>query len=414
MFDLHQPLFYINPMVPEDNNFYSWVADHSADDTSKLRLKYAGRQADIDYADAILQIDCRRKYARKLSATLVRTDRFYFPDSLSGEQSTSDLLAVFHASLVSDAGVVADLTAGLGIDCMHLASKAREVIAVERQEKLAEALRHNAAALGIDNIKVVCDDCRDYISTVADGSFSHVFIDPARRDDQGRRVYALSQCTPDIVAMLPELRRVAATVIIKMSPMLDISAVLAELPGTSTIISLGTTTECKELIAVITSVAESSPTVEAVTIRNDGSESRFAFTRAEEADAPTPVYATPATGDYIYDPWPALMKAGAPKLICSRYGLRKPAPNTMVFFSGELHDDFPGTVYQVAEVITYESKNIKRLKKTYPLISVATRNFDISADALRAKLGVKEGGDLRLLAISDDHHRKFMLILRRI
>ena len=73
-----------------------------------------------------------------------------------------------------------------------------------------------------------------------------------------------------------------------------------------------------------------------------------------------------------------------------------------------------GTVYQVAEVITYESKNIKRLKKTYPLISVATRNFDISADALRAKLGVKEGGDLRLLAISDDHHSKFMLILRHV
>lgn len=401
-------------MVPEDNNFYDWVAAHSADDTSKLRFKYAGKTGDIDYTDAILQIDCRRKYARKLSATLVRTDRFYFPDSLSGEQSTSDLLAVFHASLVSDADIVADMTAGLGIDCMHIASRAREVIAVERQEKLADALRHNADALGIGNIAVICADCRDYLKTVTDGSFSHVFIDPARRDDSGRRVYALSQCSPDVVAMLPDLRRVASTIIVKMSPMLDISAVLSELPGTSRIISLGTATECKELIVVITSEAESCQSVEAVTIRNDGCESRFLFTRREETDAPVPVYGTPSVGDYVYEPWPALMKAGVPKLICSRYGLRKPAPNTMVFFSDEKRDDFPGTAYEVVELITYESKNIKRLKKTYPVISVATRNFDISADALRSKLGIKEGGDLRLLGISDDHHRKFMLILRRV
>lgn len=401
-------------MVPEDNNFYDWVAAHSADDTSKLRFKYAGKTGDIDYTDAILQIDCRRKYARKLSATLAAAKQFYFPDTLSGEQSTSDLLASFHASLVSDADIVADMTAGLGIDCMHIASRAREVIAVERQEKLADALRHNADALGIGNIAVICADCRDYLKTVTDGSFSHVFIDPARRDDSGRRVYALSQCSPDVVAMLPDLRRVASTIIVKMSPMLDISAVLSELPGTSRIISLGTATECKELIAVITSDASSCPVVEAVTIRNDGSESRFAFTRPEEAEAPAPVYAMPAAGEYVYDPWPALMKAGAPKLICSRYGLRKPAPNTMVFFSDEKRDDFPGTAYEVVELITYESKNIKRLKKTYPVISVATRNFDISADALRSKLGIKEGGDLRLLGISDDHHRKFMLILRRV
>lgn len=407
-------LCFISSMVPEDNNFYDWVAAHSADDTSKLRFKYAGKTGDIDYTDAILQIDCRRKYARKLSATLAAAKQFYFPDTLSGEQSTSDLLTSFHASLVSDADIVADMTAGLGIDCMHIASRAREVIAVERQEKLAEALRHNAATLGISNITVICDDCHEYLKTVADNSFSHVFIDPARRDDSGRRVYALSQCSPDVVAMLPDLRRVASTVIVKMSPMLDISAVLSELPGTSKIISLGTATECKELIAVMAPHTESYPSIEAVTILNDGSENCFTFSRPEETDAPVPVYGTPSVGDYVYEPWPALMKAGVPKLICSRYSLRKPAPNTMVFFSDEKCDDFPGTAYEVAEVITYESKNIKRLKKTYPVISVATRNFDISADALRSKLGVKEGGDLRLLGISDDHHRKYMLILRRV
>ncbi len=401
-------------MATDDNRFYDWVDAHSADDTSKLRFKYAGKTGDIDYTDAILQIDCRRKYAEKLSSTLTRAKHFYFPDTLSGEQSTSDLLAVFHASLVTDATVIADLTAGLGIDCMHLAPKAKEIIAVERQEKLAEALRHNAAAIGIANIKVICDDCREFIRISADGCFSHVFIDPARRDDSGHRVFALSQCTPDVIAMLPDLKRVAATIIVKMSPMLDISAVASDLPGISKIISLGTTTECKELIAVINTDAGLFPIIDAVTIRNDGSENHFVFTRKDEAEAPSPVYGLPSAGEYIYDPWPSLMKAGAPKLICNRYALKKPAPNTMVFYSGEKHDDFPGTVYGIADVIAYESKNIKRLKKTYPVISVATRNFDISADALRAKLGVKEGGGLRLLGISDDHHRKYMLILKRI
>lgn len=401
-------------MVSDDKKFYEWIIAHSSDDTSRLRFKYAGKSDGMDYADAILQIDCRRKYAKKLPDTLSKTSEFYFPSALAGEQSTSDALAAYHASLVSDATVIADLTSGLGIDCIHMAPKAVEVIAVEQQPALAETLRHNASVLGISNIRVICDDCRDYIKTVTANSFSHIFIDPARRDALGRRVYALAQCTPDVAAMLPVLKRAATTVIVKMSPMLDISAVLSELPGTTRMISLGTQTECKELVAIVSSDESASTLIDAVTIKPDGSESHFEFTQNEEASAPIPDYAVPDAGNFIFDPYPSIMKAGAPKLICDRYGLKKPAPNTMVFFSDKLHTDFPGIIYEVCEVITYESKHIKRLKKKYPLISVATRNFDISADALRAKLGVKDGGNLRLLAFNDAHQAKFMLIMKRV
>ena len=199
---------------------FSWINTHINDDTAKLRLKY-GRER----ADEILQIECRRKHGSKLAETLAANPEFVFPTALSGEQSTSDRLARFHAALVGHAARVADLTAGLGIDAMSMASKTGNVVAVERDADVADALRSNSSSLG--NLEVVCADCRDVVEAWArDGiSFDCIFIDPARRAADGGRVYALDQCEPDVVAMLPTLKRITRRLVIKASPMLDITPV---------------------------------------------------------------------------------------------------------------------------------------------------------------------------------------------
>lgn len=377
------------------DDFFQWVETHKADDPTRLRLKFGK-----DRAFEILQIECRRKYTAKLGATLDANPQFVFPNALAGEMSTSDRLASYHASLVEGGTQVVDLTAGLGIDAMALTRTAADVTAVEIVSDVADALRHNAA--GNDRLTVVCDDCLNFCKQALDEGrhFDAMFIDPARRDDAGGRVYALADCRPDVVAMLPLLRRLTDRLIVKASPMLDISHTLSELPDAVRVIALGTTTECKELDIIVDFGADcADPLIEAVTLGSNGAEWAFAFRRSEENDAQV-AYDTPSEGGYVYEPFPAVMKVGAMKLLAERFGLNKPAANTHVWWSTNQVEGFPGHIYKVTEVLPYASKNIKRYVSRHPRVGVTTRNFDIGADALRAKLGVKDGAD-RLFAISD-------------
>ncbi|MDE6271150.1 MAG: hypothetical protein K2M12_09905, partial [Muribaculaceae bacterium] len=361
----------------------------------------------------ITQVECRRRYARKLGVTLERYPEWLFPSVLSGEQSTSDLLATFHAGLVPEDCRMADLTAGLGIDVLHCAATAAEITALEMDEERAALLNDNLRRGGVENVRVVCADCREWIKEYEGPKFDMIFIDPARRDADGGRVFALNDCNPDVVAMLPDLRRCTDRALIKMSPMLDISAVLDTLPDCVHMYVLGTATECKELLALLDFAYEpSDPStimIEAITATKQGHIS-FSCTRREEmvADA---VYGRPRPGDYVCEPYPAVMKAGAVRLVSERFHLQKLAPNTHVYFAPEHVAGFPGEQRRVEEVLPYASRVLKRFSRNHDRIDVAARNFGITAEAGSAKLGVRNGGDRRLLAVTDAGNEKLLIVL---
>lgn len=398
-----------------DDRFWEWISSHASDDPAALRLKYAGAGSPFDLKFAITQVECRRKFGKKLADTLAADPRFIFPDRLVCEQSTSDRLAAYHSGLVADGSTLVDLTAGLGIDAFHCARRCSRVVAVEIDPERAHILALNANSLGHHcDFEVVCDDCRSFVDSSVD-VFDNAFIDPARRDCNGQRVFALSDCTPDVTAMLPALSSLCRTLIVKMSPMLDITHTVKALGSCSRIIALGDRRECKELIAVknfSTDVA-SEPVIESVTLVGDG-QTVFSFTPSEEEACPASVGSSVVEGDYLYEPYPSMMKAGAPKLLVARYGLTTFHNNTRLYHSPEQIDGFPGEVFKVQRVIAYSSGNIKRFRREYPAISVATRNFGMSADALRAKLGVRDGGDLRLIALTDHNGNRQMLVVKPV
>lgn len=392
-----------------NDQLWHWVDAHSGADPNVLRLKYHKSGIDgFDINDAITQIECRRRFGKKLAATLEQCPHFFFPKSISGEQCTGDRLAAFHASLPTSGSRIVDLTAGLGIDALYMAQNASSVTAVEIDTQIADALEYNSRQMGL-RIAVVNADCRDFIACCRD-EFDVAFIDPARRDSAGRRLYALTDCNPDVTAMLPAIKRIARRLIVKASPMLDIKRTITELPGTSRIISIGTTTECKELIAIVDFDNITETSIEATTIMADGTIATTAFTTEAEAGA-TAEYATPAPGDYIYEPWPAVMKAAPMKLLAQKYNLRKVAPNTHIYFSDKMEPAFPGTVMRLDEIIPYKSKHIKRLGRLIPRAEIATRNFPVHADTLRKKLKISDGGSTRILALTDSNGSPEMLIL---
>lgn len=398
--------------IVDDDNLWNFVEDHMADDIGALRLRFQRRTGSIDYDTALTQIECRQRFGRKLADTLAHLRRFLFADELLGEQATSDYLARFHASLVDSGQSVSDLTAGAGIDLIHMSRRGCPVSACELNVSRAAALAVNAGNLDIQLRHMVCGDCRDHLEHLA---ADVAFIDPARRNEAGRRVYSLADCAPDVCSMRQHLVRYFNRLIVKASPMLDISAVATGLPGLRHIYAIGTTTECRELLvdcSLNTTSADDDFKISAVTITGDTIDV-FTYDPRDKHQQPMR-YGTPAIGDYVVVPYPSMMKIGAVHEFAGQYGLTKIAPNTHVYFSTDrpVASDLQAQVLRVVDVVQWQSKHLKRFASKWPMGWVATRNMGMSASDLQNKLKVKSGGDIRILGVCTENDTRLILVLR--
>lgn len=368
-------------------------------DFNRLRLKYHGDAARLD---EILQMECRHKCAAKLAVTL-RCDGFLFPSLALAEMSTSDDVASVHAEMIGPGLSVLDMTAGLGIDTFHFAENGCQVTAVELSPYAVRCLRNNATALGLDDrIEIVEGDSIAWLAG-NDRHFDVIFIDPARRDDSGRH-FSLSKCVPDVTASLPLLLSRCDRLIVKASPMVDISAAIKELGVVGCEVTvIGTTRECKEVVLTLTSdsVANNAEkSVRCVTVgHGDYGESNDCVWE----------YATPDAGMFLLQPFPAVMK-GTGGRVC---GYSKLHPATHLYVSRGLQPDFPGWNYPVIEVVPFNKNGIKHVRDIYPKINVATCNFPLSAPELVKKLKVTEGGDNILFGATLHDGSKVMIITGR-
>lgn len=347
-----------------------------------MRLRAAG---DPKRLEEILQEECREKTRDKLPQTLL-CDGFRFPTRLSAEQCTSDSLAEQHSLLVKPGSDVLDMTCGLSIDTFHIARRAARVTAIDIHPKVAEAARDNARALGLTNVDVICADSVAWLAE-SDRHFDVIFIDPARRASDGRRLRALADCSPDVTSCLGLLKERSDKLIIKASPMLDVAMTLKELGGDADIVVYGTKGECKELTAIVPGRGQ-------ITVTTPG-HADFSFTLAEEAAA-SAQQAFPAEGDLLFEPSAAAMKAGAFSLLASHFGLKKIDKNTHLYLGASPIEDFPGISRRIVRAERY-SKHISPDMKSLLAdgADVAVRNFPLTAEALASKLGITRGGDGR-------------------
>lgn len=171
---------------------------------------------------------------------------------------------------------ICDLTGGLGIDSWQLSQQAEELIYIERFAEYCRAAEHNFKTLGATNIQILEADVREIVSTLTADTF---YIDPARRTECNRRVFALSDCEPDVLQFKNILLPKAGRLILKTSPMADISETLRQLPETTEVHIIAVRNECKEVIFVLENTVTSSPRIRVVTINytSDGQQQVFSF-----------------------------------------------------------------------------------------------------------------------------------------
>ena len=376
-------------LSPETLRF---VRLHRTEDVRELAL-HARKYPEVDMAAAVEQI-AGWQAARKKLPEWAETEGIVFPKHLSLEQCSSETTARYKASL-AEGETLADLTGGFGVDCFYMAEKFQQADYVERQERLCEQAVHNFSLLGAGHIRVHCADAVDYLRRMKPVDF--LFLDPARRDVYGGKTVKIADCEPDVCLLEPLLIEKGRSVMVKLSPMLDIFSVLRDLKSVREIHAVAVNNECKELLIILRGPLgdTSEPVVCCEQAVDNFLPEPFRFTYSEDREAPCPL--ADKVGAYLYEPGAALLKAGPYRLLASRYGVKKLHPNSHLYTSDSLAD-FPGRRFRVEGVSGFGKGELKAFLRDTDKANLTVRNFPSSVADLRKRLRLKEGGDVYLFA----------------
>jgi len=350
------------------------------------------------------QIKARQKAKDKLRGWATNFD-LIMPPPISIEQASSDATSDYKQTLISGELLV-DLTGGMGVDCLKLSKSFDKTIYVEQRADLCEVFQSNAETLG-KSIEVVNTTATDFLDkNELDNSRAIAFIDPGRRDDHKKKVFKIEDCSPNLLTILPLLKKRFAEVLVKFSPLLDIKAILRSIPNVETIHVLSVKNDCKEILVMIDFAFDGTPEVKCINL--DSNDLEYSFTMSEEEHA-EPTYST--LGKYVYEPNSSIMKGGAFNALTMDGFVDKLGINTHLYTSKDLIIEFPGKAFEVIDQLT--KKNIKEYAMDGK-INVITRNYPINASEFKKKWKLKDGGEYFVIGFRNKENKAQAVIARRI
>ena len=356
------------------------------------RSKYK-HLSDDEWRWFLQQVDGRERTADKLPAFAAIED-WWYPVRLSCEQCSSEATARYKAQICQQSGLSADrslldLTGGYGVDTLFLSEAFDRTDYVEQNDELCRIAEHNFPLFDKRrSISVHNASAEDFLKTA--GKYDLLFLDPARRDNHGGKVFRLADCTPNVVELLPELcahLTENGRIMLKLSPMLDITQATKELSLLFwDVYVIAVKNEVKEVLLVSqeSGVRNQESGITAIDLYYP--EQAFSFTREEESNSEA--FCQPkgrsvfsqAKPVFLYEPNAAILKAGAYKLIAQRFGLHKLDVNTHLYASCQLVPHFPGRVWRVTDANANTTANI------------ICRNYPLTPDQLKKKLHLRDGG----------------------
>ena len=421
-----------------------FVLAHADDDVRQLALKGC-RDTEVDFPVALQQISGRQA-ARGKIPSWAAIDDIRYPIHLSMEQCSSEATARYKARLVelmspmgpmrpigpnSPYRKLVDLTGGFGVDFAFLCRLFDEGVYVERDEALCAIAHQNFHVLS-DEVEpfhffVVNAEAEEFLHRMEE-HVTLIFVDPARRDKHGARTYSLGDCTPDVLPLMDELLRKSDYVLLKLSPMLDWRKAMADVGSehVEQVHIVAVDGECKELLLLLSAEGSQQPLL---VCSNDNQQETFALKAGNDPDTASKTSLTGKTSlasetsttsttwgnapFFLYEPNAALMKGGFFEELAQRYAVRPLAPNSHLFTSDKLVDNFPGRIFRVTAMSTMNKQELK--EKVLPLqqANISVRNFPMSVDALRKKLKLSEGGSNYLFATTLADGRHVILICQK-
>ena len=426
-------------MIINEATWY-FVREHADEDVWKVAL-LGTKDPEVDLHVALEQIAGRQTARRKLPSWAA-VDGIVYPPHLNMEQCSSEQTARYKASLAlrsagEERGMFVDLTGGFGVDFYWMSQGFQKRQYIEQNAALCEIAENNFRKLGLE-CSVCCCDTATYLTTMPHASL--VYLDPARRNDQGGRTYGIEDCTPNVLELMPRLLEKADRVMLKLSPMLDwrkavddIQQLRANSQGPVANVHevhiVSVDNECKELLLVLGKEHVDSLRVLCV---NGGSTFEFipkaGMLCSQAGNESFPRWEYSFCSDlvdsplYLYEPNASIMKAGCFVEVEEQFPVQQIAPNSHLFLSDVEIEKFPGRKFQILAISSINKQELKR--KLSEIINqkltsmesanIAVRNFPMTVDQLRKKLKMKDGGDTYIFATTLASGEHKLLICRKI
>lgn len=360
---------------------------------------------EVSNKELAQQIISKKKSKTKLP-TWYKTPKIYFPDKLHIEQVSSETTARYKAKIVNGKSLV-DVTGGFGVDTNFFALKMDVIYHCEKNRDLSRIATHNFKILGRKNIEVISGDGLRFLKE-SKLKFDWIYLDPSRRDNQNSKVVFLSDCSPNVTKHLDLLFQKSNNIMIKTSPILDISVGIKELKFVKEIHIVSLKNEVKELLWVLQANFNGEMVVKTVNIAHEQKVDTFNFTLQEEKSA-LPNFAEPQ--NFLYEPNSAILKSGAFSLLAVRYSLGKLSGHSHLYTSNELKD-FPGRKFRIEKVWPYSKKTMKILD--FKRANITVRNFPERVDSLRKRYGILNGGERYLFFTTSKDKVRIIISCKKV
>ena len=355
--------------------------------------------------ELVEQIEAKNKCKSKLP-TWYNTPQIYFPNKLNIEQTSSEITAEYKSNLVKGNTLI-DLTGGFGVDSFCFSKQFKHVTHCEIDPNLSEIVTHNFKTLGVNNVTTLPIDGVEYLEH-SSTTFDCIYIDPSRRHDSKGKVFYLSDCLPNVIEHIDMLLEHSKTIMIKASPMLDISMGFKELKWVKEVHIVAINNEVKELLFLIEKNFKNNINIKTINVTNTKNQIlEFALETEKESISS---YGLPKK--YLYEPNSAILKAGAFNTISKSLTIDKLHKHSHLYTSETLIE-FPGRRFEITEVIPYNKKVItKRFSKSK--CNVITRNFPETVAQLRSKFKMKDGGNLFVFFTTNENNEKIVIVTSQL
>ena len=464
-----------------------YIKQHRNDDVYRLALAKTPEGVDLQYA--LQQISAYQILTKKVPSW-AECDELIFPRQLSLEQSSSELTARYKAELIRDfmgnqPFAHIDLTGGMGIDCYFIAQHTKNSHYVELNPELCQIAQHNFAYLNT-NISVHNTTAEEFLNQITEhrvqstkhrlqitdnrlettdnsslliphfiakgsktfGSSFLIYIDPARRGDHGQKLVSIADCQPNVIELLPQMFELTDKVVVKLSPMLDITRAINELPHIEKLYVISVNNECKELLLFINRQYTAETTICAINLNSQQSKKTINAQychpvlggRAQRAEGvcnqqSTQIHAINLNsslltgtlsneasltisharnvGKYLYEPYAAHLKSGLYKTLAEKYNVKKLHQHSHLYTSTELNNDFPGRKFEVKELVPFDKKSAKTLFKSLKQANLTTRNFPLTVSELRTQYKIKDGGETYIFATTLHDDSKVLIVCQK-
>lgn len=389
-----------------------FVKQHREEDVRALALQ-ARRNGDVDLPWALDQIQGWQTARRKLPSWAA-IDGIVYPPHLSMEQCSSEQTAIYKCGILerlpqTSRETLIDLTGGFGVDFAFMARCCSRAVYVEQQEHLCETAQHNFGLLELQHVRIIHGDAEIVLNDLdTEPARTLVYLDPARRDSNKARTYAIADCTPNVLELKERLLKAAHHILIKLSPMLDWHKAVSDLGEHVTevhIVSVGN--ECKELLMLMDADHHGEPTIHCM---NDDQSLIY----SPSQDDGSPDIATDNEAAFLYEPNASIMKAGCFGLLTRRYPVKALAADSHLFVSHEEVQNIPGRSFAVTAVTTMNKKEVANALRGITRANVAVRNFPMTAQQLRQRLHLQDGGDIYIFGTTTATGERRLYICKKM